>query len=247
MNAVWGSQWISCQMCQQPLPCWTGRHRWTPTRYTNLVIKRADKGSAVVVMNRDDYTAEALRQLNNTDHYTEYDTDPTHSFAKEISDTLVNIHNCNGINKDTFNYLILVRPVSICCPKYTRQATRAVPLCRVMVAQQNVSLSSLTASYLNPLVSHIPSYIQDTTDFLRKLEGIKHQRPNSAFLVTLDVSSLYTNIPHVECMCHRSQIQQPNQTFSETPHISYPTYTDQKQFHVPRQKLSPGSRYSDGH
>ena len=27
-------------------------------------------------------------------------------FAKEISDTLVKIHNCNGINNDTFNYLI---------------------------------------------------------------------------------------------------------------------------------------------
>ena len=108
-------------------------------------------------------------------------------------------------------------------------------------------ISEFVDSYLNPLVSHIPSYIQDTTDFLRKLEGIKHQIPNSAFLVTLDVSSLYTDIPHDECMCHRSQIQQPNQTFSETPHRSYPTYTDQKQFHVPRQKLSPGSKYSDGH
>ena len=84
--------------------------------------------------------------------------------------TILYIHNCNGINKDTFNYLIpqhLRTARSIYCPKYTRHATRAVPLCWVMVAQQNVS--EFVDSYLNPLVSHTPSYIQDTTDFLRKL------------------------------------------------------------------------------
>ena len=59
-------------------------------------------------------------------------------------------------------------------------------------------ITEFVDSYLNPLVSHIPSYIQDTTDFLRKLEGIKHKIPNSAFLVTLDVSSLSTNIAHGE-------------------------------------------------
>ena len=88
---------------------------------------------------------------------------------------------------------ILVRPVSIYCPKY--KAT-ILPWCRVMQATERIS--EFVDSYLNPLVSHTPSYIQDTTDFLRKLEGIKHQIPNSAFLVTLDVSSLYTNIPHGE-------------------------------------------------
>ena len=59
-------------------------------------------------------------------------------------------------------------------------------------------ISEFVDSYLNPLVCHTHSYIQDTTDFLRKLEGIKHQIPNAAFLVTLDVFSLYTNIPHGE-------------------------------------------------
>ena len=199
-------------------------------------------------MNRDDYTAEALRQLNNTDHCTECDTDPTHSFANEISDTLVKIHKCNGINKDTFITIsfhrILVRPVYIFCPKYTRQATQAVPLCRVMVVQQNVSQSSLTATSTLWSLTSLHTYRTLQTS------SVKHQIPNSAFLVTLDVSSLYTNIPHGECInaCAIAlKIQQPNQTFSETPHRSYPTYTDHKQFHVPRQKLSPGSRYSDGH
>ena len=152
-------------------------------------------------MNRTDYTAKAFRQLNNTDHYTECDTDPPDSLAKEISATLVKIHNCNGINKDTFNYLIPQDPRTArfyLLPKMHKAGNSVRPIVSGN-GSPTERISEIVDSYLNPLVvSHIPSYIQDTTYFLRKLEGIKHQIPNSAFLVTLDVSSLYTNIPHAE-------------------------------------------------
>ncbi len=37
---------------------------------THLVIKKADKGSAVVIMDRDQYLHEAYRQLNNPANYS---------------------------------------------------------------------------------------------------------------------------------------------------------------------------------
>ena len=43
----------------------------------------------------------------------------------------------------------------------------------------------------------LPSYIKDRTHFLRKLDDLK-ELPRRSLLVTLDVSSLYTNIPHKE-------------------------------------------------
>ena len=51
--------------------------------------------------------------------------------------------------------------------------------------------------HLCPLVIQIPSYLRDTTDFLRKLWTLETLPPGS-ILVTLDVSSLYTNILHNE-------------------------------------------------
>ena len=142
-----------------------------------------------------------LRQLNNTDHYTKCDTDTTHSFAKEISDTLVKNHNCNGINKDTFSYLIPQDPRTArfyLLPKIHKAGNLGRPIASGN-GNPTERISEFVDSYLNPLVSHIPSYIQDTADFLRKLEGIKHQNIFCLpFLVTLDVSSLYTNIPHGE-------------------------------------------------
>ena len=60
------------------------------------------------------------------------------------------------------------------------------------------NLSKYLDHFLKPIVQIIPSYIQDTTHFLREL--MKHRRSikSGSFLVTMDVCSLYTNIPHDE-------------------------------------------------
>ena len=42
----------------------------------DIVIKPADKGGSIVIMNTKDYTAEAERQLNNPDHYEKLQEDP---------------------------------------------------------------------------------------------------------------------------------------------------------------------------
>ena len=55
-------------------------------------------------------------------------------------------------------------------------------------------ISKFVDHHLRPLVRTIPSYIKDTTDFLMKVQSL----PSDTLLITLDVSSLYTNILHVE-------------------------------------------------
>ena len=58
-------------------------------------------------------------------------------------------------------------------------------------------ISQFVYFHLNPLVCTIPSYVKDTTDFLNKL-AVFNRLPDNALLVTLDVTSLYANIPHNE-------------------------------------------------
>ena len=62
---------------------------------------------------------------------------------------------------------------------------------------ENISL--FVAYQLRPLVKKISSYIKDTNDFLVKLNDIQNL-PCEYLLVTLDISSLYTNIPQEEGM-----------------------------------------------
>ena len=59
------------------------------------------------------------------------------------------------------------------------------------------SIAEFVDYQLQPMVQNLKSYIKDTTDFLNKLEKI-NRVPEGALLVTMDVTSLYTNIPHNE-------------------------------------------------
>jgi len=58
-------------------------------------------------------------------------------------------------------------------------------------------ISHFVDYHLQPLVHKLPSFVKDTNDFLNKLLTIGNLPANS-LLVTLDVSSLYTNIPQNE-------------------------------------------------
>ena len=47
------------------------------TNYTSIVVKKSDKGGAIVLQNRKDYIAEEVRQLSDGKFYTKLDHDPT--------------------------------------------------------------------------------------------------------------------------------------------------------------------------
>ena len=58
-------------------------------------------------------------------------------------------------------------------------------------------LSNYVTHFIQPLVEILPSYIWDSKHFLQLLESLT-SLPENAILVTADVKSLYTNIPHEE-------------------------------------------------
>ena len=66
-----------------------------------------------------------------------------------------------------------------------------------MATLLSASLNLLINYHLKPLVQTLPSYIKDTTHFLLQLQNLG-PFPENAILFTLDVSSLYTNIPNKE-------------------------------------------------
>ena len=51
---------------------------------TDIIIKKADKGSATVVMSGEDYVTEVMRQLSDSQYYEEIKDDPTEQFTDEI-------------------------------------------------------------------------------------------------------------------------------------------------------------------
>ena len=59
-------------------------------------------------------------------------------------------------------------------------------------------ISSFVDLLLHPIAAKQESYLKDTTDFINFIENT--QIPDNVILATLDVSSLYTNIPQTEGM-----------------------------------------------
>ena len=71
---------------------------------------------------------------------------------------------------------------------------------RPIVASNGSATENILRSadfFLRPSIIQLPSYNWDTTNFTNKLRGLLQLRPG-CLLLTLDVSSLYMNIPHKE-------------------------------------------------
>ena len=68
---------------------------------TDIIIKPANKGSSVVVMDRDQYIAEDERQLKDNTYYQLLEYDPTTEFAIQVAETLNKIESNNVLPPNT--------------------------------------------------------------------------------------------------------------------------------------------------
>lgn len=163
----------------------------------DIVIKPADKGSAVVVMDKSDYIQEAERQLSDNRFYKKLDSDPTVDFTQKITKSLEDMHDKGYIDFDTLEYL---KPEEAkagrfyLLPKIHKENNPGRPIVSAN-GHPTEKLSEFVDFHLRPFVENLPSHIKDTTDYLKKMENM-NPLPTNTLLVSMDVTSLYTNIPH---------------------------------------------------
>ncbi|CAJ0929357.1 unnamed protein product [Ranitomeya imitator] len=164
-----------------------------------LMVKAADKGGAIVIMDRTDYLEEAYKQLNDPDVYKVTSHNPLNSIAQKIR-TLLEFHEQEGtIDNRLRTFLVKtdpITPIFYLLPKIHKQLFK--PPGRPIVALTDSILSPpaiVLEKILTPLVKATSSFILDTNNFLELIMSLG-TIPSSSFLVTWDVSSLYTSITH---------------------------------------------------
>jgi tRNA/tmRNA/rRNA uracil-C5-methylase (TrmA/RlmC/RlmD family) len=104
----------------------------------DMIIKPADKGSAVVVMDKTTYLQEAERQLSDCRFYEKFDSDPTLDFTQKITRALEAMHACGHIDDKTMEYLTPEDPKPgrfYLLPKIHKETIRGDRLCQPMVTQ----------------------------------------------------------------------------------------------------------------
>ncbi|XP_070550150.1 uncharacterized protein [Ptychodera flava] len=175
----------------------------TLSKNTNLTLKPFDKGRGTAVMNTIDYIRECERQLGDSNYYTKLATDDTKQTVEKIHKLTTEMYNKKHIDLHTYKYID---------PFYTNTRTprwyvlpklhKAPPTDTKFAGRPIISgcssptfhISEFLDHFLKQIVEKQPTYIKDTTDFIRKMDSI--QAPNNAILVTLDVVSMYTNTQH---------------------------------------------------
>ena len=162
------------------------------------IKKGADKGSTMVVWDREDFLKEVYEQLGDKDVYEDVQNDSS-ILISTIMRALEKIRIRGDLYNDTLNYFLVKdlkfarfyllpkidtrlpnvpdRPVIYNCGFYTE------------------NILSFLDHHLQPIAQKVNSFIKDTNHFLRKIKSLG-QLPEGAILCTIDVVG--PNIPHEE-------------------------------------------------
>ncbi|MGL5596520.1 MAG: hypothetical protein ACRDDA_00030, partial [Aeromonas sp.] len=169
----------------------------------NVIIKPADKGAVVVVMDRAQYIREAMRQLQDTQYYKKLQKLIYTDSIKIIGDLVDQLVAQGYLNRKQGDYVKgngTPRPRRFyILPKIHKSRTswpfEDMPPGRPIVSDcgsESYGIAEYIDHYLNPLARKHSSYIRDTWDFLDKTRELVMDKKMKFF--TLDVTSLYTNI-----------------------------------------------------
>jgi len=135
---------------------------------TDIIIKPADKGGATVIMNTKKYVKEAKHQLDNEVYYKRIERDftPEHEqLINQCVDTLIDHGELEEVAK-LLRPAQLRTPVFYMLPKIHKVNNPGRPVVS-SVNSHTEKLSAYVDKFLRPIAEKLPSYIQDTTHFIK--------------------------------------------------------------------------------
>ena len=170
----------------------------------SLVIKSADKGGAIVIMDKEAYMSEANRQLQNK-KYKKLEEPIYPENTIKINKILDDLFHCRKIQKKEYDYLRAdpetARPrLFYLLPKIHKKRESWPQLNRMPEGRPIVSdcssesyhVSEYIDKFLTPISVLHPAYLKDTYDFVDKITNV--EIADNHLLVTGDITSLYTNM-----------------------------------------------------
>ena len=186
------------------------------SKHEEIIITTAYKGSAVVIMDTENYIKGANRQLSDKNNCKTLQTNPTLQHNKVVNNTLDRFKSENLLFRKTAERLKAINlktPTFCIISKIHKENNPERPVINSIDCHTS-EISRFVNHYLQPLVKEIPSYIKDINDFVSKINNVK---------VTMNVKALYTNKArqlHKENCRHKSD----NNILG--------TYFDTKQLHL---------------
>lgn len=167
----------------------------------DIVIKKCDKSGGIAIFNKSDYIKQVYDQIFDPMVYSQVFYNDTIEAKASCDDFLFSLMEKGFISNTQYTNLTTYEPTVPVFYGIPKVHKKDIPL-RPIVSQINgpsYGLNKYVDKLLYVAEKRIPFLIQDTPSFLRIIEANKYISPNS-YLVTMDVVSLYTNIPLQECI-----------------------------------------------
>lgn len=164
----------------------------------DIIVIRADKGGAICVLDKEEYMNKIFQMLNDEQVYTLAQFDDTIKIKNECDSLINELYNTGFLTYKQRKYLTNFTPK---CPRFyglPKIHKEGCPL-RPIVSQidgPTKGLNLLLDTYLTVAEKNIPYILRDTTAYLNILKDVNLTENSNLF--TMDVVSLYTNIPHEE-------------------------------------------------
>ncbi|XP_050518098.1 uncharacterized protein LOC126892578 [Diabrotica virgifera virgifera] len=170
----------------------------TKLNSNNLIVTKADKGNCLIIMHHSDYIQKTEEFLRNN-NFDVLDRSPLNKLVTNLKATLSTHKDFLLVHKMKEKTFILSNPQIPRLYGLPKIHKPNVPM-RPVVSFYNtpvVALSKFINTILQSSISLQPNYsVKNSTDLVNKLSVLN--LPRDFFLVSFDVSNLFTNVPRDE-------------------------------------------------
>ncbi|XP_049842672.1 uncharacterized protein LOC126293473, partial [Schistocerca gregaria] len=158
-------------------------------KQNNAIVTRADKGNITVIMDEKEYTEKTLDFLKDN-NITKLTSDPTARYQRNIQQTLKNINNT--FSKGQIKRMIQKNPKAPTLNSLPKVHKDNIPIRPVINFRSAPSYHLAQQTHL--LLKKL--YTFDNNRNLELIDRIKNIHiPDTATLISFDVTSMYTCIP----------------------------------------------------
>lgn len=163
--------------------------------HSDIIITKADKGNVTVAINKSEYLKKTYDLLSDSNTYEILPSDPTSKIQNRMNKLLKKFENLKVITKDELKMLKCengIFPKLYCLPKIHKPNVPLRPIVS-FVGSPAYKLSKHLANLLKFAFQKDQYHTQDSFEVASQLQNFRI--PDNYVLISLDVISLFTNIP----------------------------------------------------
>ena len=168
----------------------------------NIIVKKADKGGCIVVLDTNNYVEKINEMLSDSKTYTsiaDINLDNSKLEVNTIIDKLLLKELITKRQKKFLSSGTPKMPIFYGLPKIHKTGNPLRPIVS-QIDSPSYKLNKLLDYILTTAEKEIPYLLQDTTKFLQYIDKLQLSSDLKPILFTIDVTSLYTVLPHDMCI-----------------------------------------------